>query len=143
MTDYHYTEKLDLERTDYQYLQTLAYELKGTVRRSDWLEALESGKYSQFRGAICDDARAPESFCCLGVAAVLAKLPFYLNGARMDSKDAGLLIEGMTEKDCDMFAIPLNDGAREIPLEADPRFNKGATFPEIAAFFRQRWDMPK
>ena len=138
-----YTDKLDPERTDYPYLSELAASLVGTVSRQEWLEALESGEYKQHRGMICDLPDDPRAFCCLGVAARLAKVPFRLNKSLLQSEEAGMLIQGMTTADCDKYAIPLNDGFRGAPLEDDPRFTKGATFPEIADFFRQKWDMPK
>jgi hypothetical protein len=83
--------------------------------RAAWLEALNSGKYKQTHGVI----RAQDTFCCLGVALVLAdhELGNCTIGSEADYAAAREWL-GINERQATVF-IDLND---EV----------GASFPEIA-----------
>lgn len=40
-----------------------------------WVEALESGKYKQGRGRLCEEIEGAKHYCCIGVLAEVAGIP--------------------------------------------------------------------
>ena len=108
------------------------------LTKEQWLRELESGRHAQMHGhlftpEVLNAARKAESAvppdvpsCCIGVAPKILGFKF---GDRAGSDaNSYYLIEDFTFEDKDI-AVHWNDVQR-------------LTFPQIAAMFRDRWNLP-
>lgn len=135
------------------------------VNRERWLRALESGRYAKGKGELYS-LKGKGKYCCLGVWWKLcdpkgfkawtddadATIDYDID-EKLDIGDpanASLTLRGrktlgMTKKEMEL-AMALNDG--EVLNNYYIRYNvedlnNGWPFKKIAAFFRDRWNMPK
>jgi hypothetical protein len=79
--------------------------------KSDWIAALRSGEYTQFRGSLCNNDRT--EFCCLGVGIAVVGLDIN-NGGESQLRRFGLTHENMS------VLVAMNDsGGRSFTEIAD------------------------
>lgn len=106
-----------------------------------WLEALESGKYRQTQGSLsCSYGLQSQAFCCLGVAAVVAKD----GGIRVSDDDIqnyAVLADSLAKK----YGID-NSGSFKTPIEYRGKKymslvdlnDEGVRFKTIARIIREQ-----
>lgn len=91
----------------------------------EWAQALESGKYAQAQGELCDG----EAYCCLGVLAKMRnELDEYGDFKRPRSSHEGLLTSGTANR----WYYLSEDTQYALSVKND----HGAPFTEIASFIR-------
>ena len=139
---------------------------ESTIRkhRKQWLDALESGDYSQCKGKLVKTKQTtgePVSYCCLGVAATLAKVPSenvkgdagnkYRHGVLMfwDGGDQGCYEETEMLPEDAMEWLGLRSGDPELDLPPGHKHyniwgtslvslnDRGVSFADIAAMIRE------
>ena len=110
------------------------------ISKEQWLEALESGKYRQCRKTLVSDDGTGRSYCCLGVAVVLAEADF---GDTSSYEAAGLIVGMQGEYASDYFVKGGQMSTNEAEIAMRLNDKQRWSFSEIAAFFRERWGIPR
>ena len=99
-----------------------------------WIDALESGEYEQGKGKLCRDGK----FCCLGVAADVAEIPFETEAMGPNALPTRVYVFGPGGRH--LSGIPTNwKGISPAAQKRLWRMNdsRGKTFAEIAQWIRE------
>lgn len=106
--------------------------------RLKWIEALESGDFSQTKGQLADST----GFCCLGVACKISD-----NYKLTNNFNFGLNYNGEIVEWVGTFHPSIREYLDMHPYDVNQAVymndTQSKSFPEIAAYFRTLWNLPK